>query len=102
MKRTTIFLDPAVETDLRAIAQQEGVPMAALVREAVTLLVESRKPRSGRRLSFTGVGASGRIDVAERHEELLWRDPHEHKVEGLVAEPESPFPADDGATRAGR
>ncbi len=76
MKRTTILLDPAVETDLRAIAQQDGVPVAALVREAVTRLVESRKLGSSRRLSFTGVGDSGRIDVADRHEGLLWRDPH--------------------------
>lgn len=68
--------------------------MAALVREAVTRLVESRNPRSGRRLSFTGVGDSGRADIAERHEELLWRDPHGEEVQGLVAEPQRPFPSD--------
>ena len=102
MKRTTIFLNPAIETDLRAIAQQEGVSMAALVREAVTRLVESRKPSSGRRLSFTGIGDSGGNDVAERHEELLWSEPHGQETEGLVAEPPRPFPAKPRTSRTER
>ena len=32
-----------------------------------------RKRKGGRKLSFAGIGDSGRHDVAEGHEKLLWK-----------------------------
>jgi hypothetical protein len=76
MKRTTIFLDESAERDLKALAQRRDVPMADLVREALgRYLVEEKRGESAP-LSFIAIGRSGRSDTAERHEELLWLEPH--------------------------
>lgn len=76
MKRTTVFLEEAIERDLQAIARQEKRPVAWVVREALAEYVANREPADTPALSFIGAGASGRSDVAERHEELLWREAH--------------------------
>ena len=73
MKRTTIFLDETLERDLQAIARQEKRAVASLVREALAAYVANREPAATPALSFVGAGASGRADIAERHEDLLWR-----------------------------
>ena len=79
MKRTTLFLDEALERDLQAIARQEKRPMASVVREALAAYIANREPADIPVLSFIGAGASGRSDTAERHEELLWRE-HRQKA----------------------
>ncbi len=74
MKRTTVFLDAALESDLKALARRRGQPVAALVREGLTGYVAQQAAKEpAPRLSFLGIGRSGRRDTAERHEELLWR-----------------------------
>jgi hypothetical protein len=75
MKRTTIFIDEALERELRAIAERERRPVSGLVREALGSYVVRKKKKCSQ-LSFVGVGRSGRRDTAEMHEELLWHDPH--------------------------
>jgi N-acetylmuramic acid 6-phosphate (MurNAc-6-P) etherase len=72
MKRTTIFIDEALERDLQALARRQGAAVASLVREAIAEYVIRHQDAGSPRLSFVGAGASGRSDVAERHEELLW------------------------------
>jgi predicted transcriptional regulator len=74
MKRTTLFIDEALERDLQAIARREKRAMASVVREALAVYVASREPADTPALSFIGAGASGRSDTAERHEDLLWRE----------------------------
>ena len=76
MKRTTVFLSEGVERDLQAEARRTGKPMASVVREALAEYVASRRP-SGQRPSFVACAAGRGTDVSERHEELLWRTPHE-------------------------
>jgi hypothetical protein len=78
MKRTTIFLDEAVERELQGLARREARPVASLVREALAEYLAGRRHPHGARLSFIGAGASGHSDLAERHEELLWRDRDAH------------------------
>ncbi len=78
MKRTTIFLDEGLERELQGLARRESRPVAWLVREALTAYVADRRRGGASRLSFVGAGASGRSDIAERHEELLWRDRDPH------------------------
>jgi hypothetical protein len=79
MKRTTIFLREEIEGDLRAIARRQGLPVAEVVREALDEYVSRAKKRPAASPGFVGIGASGRRDVAGRHEELLWKGlgPHE-------------------------
>lgn len=76
MKRTTIFIPEELERDVQGCAQRQGKPVAWVVREALTAYVVGRRT-PGRLPSFAGIGRSGRSDVAERHEELLWSDPHD-------------------------
>jgi predicted transcriptional regulator len=74
MKRTTLFIDEALERDLQAIARQGNRPMASVVREALAEYVANREPSDTPALSFIAAGASGRTDTTERHEDLLWRE----------------------------
>jgi len=74
MKRTTIFVDEALEHDLKAIAGRRRQPVATVVREALAEYVIHDKRANRPSLSFVAAGASGHADTADRHEEILWRD----------------------------
>lgn len=78
MKRTTVFLDERLESDLHAIARRQKRPLASIVREALDGYVSREVRRKGPGLRFAAIGASGRSDTANRHEELLFRklEPH--------------------------
>jgi hypothetical protein len=75
MKRTTIFVPEPLERDLQLYAQRRNKPVAWVVREALASYLAAERSET-RVPSFVGVGDSGRTDVADRHEELLWTDPH--------------------------
>lgn len=70
MRRTTVFADDDVLDALLAIARRRGVTLAEVTREALAAYV-SRHRGGRRRLTFAGIGRSGRRDVAERAEALL-------------------------------
>jgi metal-responsive CopG/Arc/MetJ family transcriptional regulator len=71
MKRTTIFADENLLNSLKHIADEEGVSIAETIRQALDRFVAQRQ-KSKKQLSFVGIGRSGRKDVSERCEELLW------------------------------
>jgi predicted DNA-binding ribbon-helix-helix protein len=81
MKRTTLFVEESVDHELHALARRKGVPVSALVRESLDRYVTEQKRGQTFALRFLCQGHSGRKDVAERHEELLWCDlrPHASK-----------------------
>ena len=56
------------------MAKRQARPAAALVREAIGQYVVSQKRVKATASSFVGIGRSGRSDVAERHEDLLFTD----------------------------
>jgi hypothetical protein len=72
MIRTTIFADEEMMVAVRRIAQTERKSVAQVIREALDRLITS-KTAPPRVPSLFGIGRSGRSDIAERHEELLWR-----------------------------
>jgi len=72
MKRTTIFADDALIKEFKDLSKEENRSVAELVREAMEQYVLDRH-RKTKKLSFIGIGASGRRDVSEKHEGLLWR-----------------------------
>jgi hypothetical protein len=74
MKRTTLFVEESMDQELHVLARRKGVPVSALVRESLTRYVTEQKRGQKFALRFLGQGHSGRNDVAERHEQLLWRD----------------------------
>ncbi len=78
MKRTTVFLDESLERDLRAIARRQSRPVASVVREALDGYVNRQVRRNETSLRFAGIGASGRSDTSERHEEMLFRELQPH------------------------
>ena len=71
MKRTTIFADDALIAQIKQASARENKSAAQFMREALQSHVEKRQPAANR-FSFTGQYKSGRRDIAEKHEQLLW------------------------------
>src|SRR5262249_36730910 len=78
MKTTTVFLYETTECDLKALARQQGRPVADMIREAIAEYVTREKGKARRPLRFLGIGRSGHTDTAERHEELLFTELDAH------------------------
>jgi predicted transcriptional regulator len=75
MKRTTIFADESLLKSLHDIAQRERSSLAAVIRHALEDFV-GRRQGTGALPFCAGIARSGRKDIAERAEELLWTSPH--------------------------
>ena len=73
MVRTIIQLHENQAAALEQAASRRGVSKAALVREAVAILLarETGDPAVERALGAAGTGASGVRDLAERHDDYL-------------------------------
>jgi Arc/MetJ-type ribon-helix-helix transcriptional regulator len=73
MVRTIIQLPEDQAAALERAARRRGVSKAALVREALALLLarESGEAAVERALRAAGSGASGVRDLAERHDDYL-------------------------------
>ncbi len=78
MKRTTIFIDEALDSDVRALAKRQGRPLGAVVREAIGQYVSKHNQTEDLKLSFMAIGRSGHHDTADTHEQWLWQDPPPH------------------------
>ena len=76
MKRTTIFLDPATERRLKALAQRTGKSFAQCVREAIAAYVAQPRGRKFKLPSWVGMGDSGPSDISSHVDDFLWTDPH--------------------------
>ncbi len=78
MKRTTIFVDEAIDQELHSLASRRGAPVSELVRDALGRYVAEESRGPGLRLRFLAAGRSGQKNISRRHEALLWRDlgPH--------------------------
>jgi hypothetical protein len=68
MKRTTIYLDPELELQLKAEARRLGLPMAEVIRDALRRRVAEVTPS---RSPHAGAFVSGHTDTADRIDELL-------------------------------
>lgn len=76
MKRTTLFAEEELLVELKQLAKAQKRPVAEIVREALRQYLSAHR-RAPRRLSFLGIGASGRTDLSEKAEELY----REHLLE---------------------
>lgn len=72
MKRTTIFADEQLLAEIQEISVEENKSVAEVVREAMVSYVSKKRPKR-QKLGFIGIGRSGRNDISERYEELLWK-----------------------------
>jgi hypothetical protein len=59
----------------RASRNGKNRSVAEIVREAMQGYIQQKRKK--KKLFFIGLGSSGRKDVAEKHEELLWKKPAE-------------------------
>ena len=72
MKRTTIFADDHLINEIKEISKEENRSMADIIRDAMKSYIKQKRHKK-KKLSFVGVGSSGRRDIAEKHEGLLWK-----------------------------
>jgi hypothetical protein len=80
MRRTTIFADESLLKALVNIARADHSSLASVIRRALEEFV-GRRQGAGALPSCVGIGQSGRKDIAERAEELLWTSPHAKRKE---------------------
>lgn len=73
MKRTTIFADEFLIKEIKEISKEENKSVAGVIREAMENYIQQKR-QTTRKLSFIGAGNSGRRDIAEKHENLLWQE----------------------------
>ena len=78
MRRTTIFADEPLLKTLQEIAHEEHSSLAAVIRRALEDYI-GRRRSTGSLPSFVGIGRSGRKDIAERADELLWTASHRRR-----------------------
>lgn len=71
MKRTTIFADDVLLSQVKKASARENKSVAQFIREALKSHLERHTPPANR-FDFIGQYESSRNDVAEMHEELLW------------------------------
>ena len=73
MIRTQIQLDEDHYRKLQTVAREQGVSMAEVVRSGVEMAIaqHERRRRWDRAASLLGKYASGRKDVAQRHDRYL-------------------------------
>jgi hypothetical protein len=79
MVRTQVQLTEREAAALRQLAAADSKSMAALIREAVDLLLQSRRSMSNaerreRAIKVAGKFRSGRGDLAARHDDYLAED----------------------------
>ncbi len=71
MTRTTILLDHDLLVEVKQLARASGTTVTNVIREALKSYLEKNRP--SRKLSFAGVGKSGRRSVARDAEKVLRR-----------------------------
>ncbi len=59
--------------ELKDISQEENKNVPGVMREAMKKYIRQQR-RSKKKLSFIGISNSGRKDIAETHENLLWKE----------------------------
>lgn len=72
MRRTTVKLPDELDARLRHEAERRGITVSELTREAIETHLGVTPGR--RRFASKGAGSSGRSDISERIEELLWEE----------------------------
>lgn len=71
MKPTIIYLPQETEIALQEIANQKGKTLSEIIQEMVKEYCLTKKKLLP---NCVGMGNSGRSDLSERVDELLWQD----------------------------
>ena len=73
MKRTTIFGDEFIFLGLKELAKEKKVSFSRIIRMALEHFLTISDKKKKKKLSFIGIGDSGRVDISQNAEDLLWR-----------------------------
>lgn len=76
-KPLQVYLRPQQLEPLRALAKRRGVPMSELVRQGVDRVLAEVPPEEDPLMDIIGMFDSGLGDLAEKHDEYLWKWQHE-------------------------
>jgi hypothetical protein len=66
-----IYLDPGQEKIIGILAKESGKSRAAIIRSCISELIASLPPERDPVLGIINLGASGRDNIAEKHDEYL-------------------------------
>lgn len=77
-----VYLRPDQDATLRAMAKQENVALAELVRRGVDRLISDIPPEHDPLMNLIGIGNSGIRDLSENHDKYI--------IEALLAESQPP------------
>jgi hypothetical protein len=66
-----IYLKPAQDQALRALAEREGVSLAELIRRSIDKYLAELPPEDDPAMDLIGLGRSGRGDLSTNHDHYL-------------------------------
>ncbi len=66
-----IYLKPAQDQALRALAEREGVSLAELIRRSIDKYLAELSPEDDPAMDLIGLGQSGRGDLSTNHDRYL-------------------------------
>lgn len=69
MKKTTVYLEPWLDRDLKLIAEQEGKSKAEVIREALAVRAMEASPQP--RIKMIGMWKDGPTDLSENVDRYL-------------------------------
>jgi hypothetical protein len=95
MKRTTILADDGLFLEAKYIASRQGKTFTALVQDALRDYIEAHRPP--RRISFAGIGRSGKSRTPEELDAELIAGLDRYEGWSPPRAKESPNAPDDGA-----
>jgi len=76
MKRTKkipiqVYLEPEQQRIIDILSKSSGKSRAAIIRLCISKFIESLPPEEDPALKIMNLGASGRKDISERHDDYL-------------------------------
>jgi hypothetical protein len=66
-----IYLKPAQDQALRALAEREGISLAELIRRSIDKYLAELPPEDDPAMDLIGLGRSGRGDLSANHDLYL-------------------------------
>ncbi len=66
-----IYLKPAQDQALRALAEREGISLAELIRRSIDKYLAELPPEDDPAMDLIGLGRSGRGDLSTNHDRYL-------------------------------
>ena len=70
-KPIQIYLEPAQDRALRALARRKGISIAELIRRSIDRYLAELPVEEDTALRVVGLGRSGRKDLASKHDDYL-------------------------------